>query len=273
LLIASTTSPVALEEPEPQQMAPSTTSQASATAPSAAALSLSDLRMPEGTVTLPPANETAPNLAPTTPTPGISPDSLHAGEDNHAGNSADAAPGQGDPTATNGSASAAAPGDGAGNEPSDDHISLAKNGHFGVVVVGSTLAEEYPDLLQIWGGRVAYTVYLQIGKATSWILQYSLAPSSGLVPQDNVASLEAPWPYEIVRPHMIPLLLDADAMVLHGVVNRAGRFESLAVVYPARAPQGTLVLNSLAQWQFRPARQNGAATAVEVVLVIPNEAL
>jgi hypothetical protein len=234
--------------------------------------------MAQGTVTLPPANETAPAASLTTLAPGLSADAAQRGEDDHAS--------QSDVAKTEVSASGAAVakgealgleagrgnGSGAGDQPTGDHITLPKNGRFGVVVVGSSVDEEYPDLMQIWGGRVAYTVYLQVGRSKNWILQYSLLRSANIATEGGEGPLEAPWPYDIVAPHLIPALLNADAIVVHGRVNSAGRFESLAIVYPARVPQGTLVLNSLAQWQFRPAKKDGNATAVEVVLVIPNEA-
>ena len=46
---------------------------------------------------------------------------------------------------------------------------------------------------------------------------------------------------------------------------------SLVVVYPPAFPQSDFVLQSLAQWQFRPAELNGKPARVEVLLVIPDE--
>jgi hypothetical protein len=282
-LVPSTTSPVSIQEPDSLQMAPAMTSESSAQPTPAAAMSLSDLHMPQGTVTLPPANETAPNTSPTTPAPGRPVDSSQTGVEYHNSRSGDvaAAESAGDQLAVavnpagadvpSESHSKTTPEAGRRDRFAVNHITLPKSGQFGVVVLGSSLDEQYPELLQIWGDRIAYTVYLQIGQSRNWTLQYSLPRGAETAMEASVTPLEALWPYEIVRPHVIPALLDADAMVLHGLVNRAGRFESLAIVYLARPPQGTLVLNSLAQWQFRPAAQNGIATAVEVVLVIPNE--
>jgi hypothetical protein len=277
-LAASTTSPVKTDKPDAVQMAPVISSEPAAQPTAATALSLSDLRMAQGTVTLPPANETAPGAPITTPEPGLSAGTAQHGDYDRAGESGVVK------TMVSASGAAAANGEalgieagsgtgaGAGDQPTGDHFTLPKNGRFGVVVVGSSVDEEYPDLMQIWGGRVAYTVYLQVGRSKNWILQYSLPRSANIATEGGEAPLEAPWPYDIVTPHLIPVLLNADAMVLHGRVNSAGRFESLAIVYPARVPQGTLVLNSLAKWQFRPAKKDGNATAVEIVLVIPNEA-
>jgi hypothetical protein len=278
LLTPSTTSPVTIQGPESLQMAPSTTFEPSAQPTSAAAMSLSDLRMPLGTVTLPPVNETSPNASPTTPAPGLSTNPSEAEEKSSKvateglcdAKTAAAMDSTGT-AALNGATSGIVAGAGSGNQPAADHITLPKNGQFGVVVVGSSLEEEYPNLLQIWGGRIAYTVYLQVGRSKNWILQYSLPRSANTAAEGNVGALEAPWPYDIVAPHLYPVLLIADATVLHGMVNSAGRFESLVIVYPSRTPQGTLILQSLAKWQCRPAKQDGKATSVEVVLVIPNE--
>jgi len=277
-LAPSTTSPVRIERPDSVQMAPVISSESTAQPTAATALSLSDLRMQQGTVTLPPANETAPSASSTTPAPGLSADSAPRGGDDHASESGvvKTVVSASGAAAVNGEASGieagSGSGSGTGDQPTGDHITLPKNGRFGVVVVGSSVDEEYPDLMQIWGGRVAYTVYLQVGRSKNWILQYSLPRSANIATEGGESPLDAPWPYDIVAPRLIPALLNADAMVVHGRVNSAGRFESLVIVYPARVPQGTLVLNSLAQWQFRPAKEDGDATAVEVVLVIPNEA-
>jgi hypothetical protein len=278
LLAPSTTSPVTIQGPELLQMAPSTTFDPSAEPTSAAAMSLSDLRMPLGTVTLPPVNETSPNSSPTTPAPGLSANPSEAGDKSSevaaeglSDTKAAAAVDSTGTAALNGATAGTVAGAGSGNQPAADHITLPKNGQFGVVVVGSSLEEEYPNLLQIWGGRVAYTVYLQVGRSKNWILQYSIQRFANTAAEGNVGALEAPWPYDIVAPHLYPVLLNADATVLHGMVDSAGRFESLVIVYPSRTPQGTLILQSLAKWQFRPAKQDGKATSVEVVLVIPNE--
>jgi hypothetical protein len=57
--------------------------------------------------------------------------------------------------------------------------------------------------------------------------------------------------------------------MVHGFVNEAGHFESLAVVFPPEFPQAQYVLSALAQWQFRAAAENGRPAKVEVVLIIP----
>jgi hypothetical protein len=164
---------------------------------------------------------------------------------------------------------AAGSGSGAGIRPAGVHISLPKDGQFGVVVVGSSIAESYPETAELWSGRMASTVYLRVGLPKSWILQYALPRLVDAAAEGG--RLEAPWPYEIVRPNLDLSDMDADALILHGFVNKDGRFEKLEVAFPAQFVQAAMVLNVLNQWQFRPARQNGQMTPVEVLLIIPEQ--
>jgi hypothetical protein len=84
--------------------------------------------------------------------------------------------------------------------------------------------------------------------------------------------LSAPWPFNIVRPSNGPGEMEADALMIRGFVNTAGRFEGLAVVVPPDYAGRKLMLESLQQWEFRPAVQNGQNVRVEVLLIIPEEA-
>ena len=145
-------------------------------------------------------------------------------------------------------------------------ISLPKDGQFGVVVVGTSLSEQYPEIAGVWNGRLVYTVYLHVGTGKNWILQYSMP-----VATQTAGKPEAPYPYDIVRPHFDPDDYTADALLVHGFVNIAGRFERLALVFPQEFAKAKLLLGALQQWQFRPARQNGQVATVEVLLIIPAE--
>lgn len=258
-----TTSPIVAPGPGLVQMVPVTTSEQAtqATQPTpAAVLALSDLQMREGTVTLPPANETSAAESPTVPGPLA----VHAQT------------GDGDAVRPNSGAvapKAANPGPAkeAGPGTAIERIRLPKKGKYGVVVVGSQLQEEYPEMIEIWGGRMAYTVYLHVGLPRSWILQYSLPHTVEVAEAGSVAQLEAPWPYDIAKPLLAFGDFNANALVLHGFVNQAGRFESLALVYPPQFAQAEFVLYALQRWQFRPAKQHGQTTTVEAVLIVPNE--
>jgi len=277
----STTSPIVVHAPELTQLAPQTVSQPTAQPTPATVMSLSDLQMKEGAVTLPPVNETASATAPGELAPGAAHDPSAPGNGNQAGSgsgsgsapaadSTAAAGPQGQPTgAETASAPAAESGNGQSNQPSATAITLPRDGRYGAVVVGNALEDQFPEMASVWSGRMAYTVYLHVGLARSWILQYSLPRADDASAAGNVAHIDAPWPYNIVRPNLEPGAIEADALMVHGFVNQSGRFETLSVVFPQTFPQAQFVLSSLQQWQFRPAMQNGAGARVEVLLIIP----
>jgi len=146
-------------------------------------------------------------------------------------------------------------------------ISVAKDGHFGAVIVGTSLQDRFPEIQGVWGQRVIYTVYLHVGLRHSWILQYSLSPAmeaSG----GNIGRLEAPWPYTIVRPELA--WEDTGAVIVSGLVDQSGRFENLKIIVPDSFSLSEFVLQCLRQWQFRPAAQSGYVIPVEIMLIIPD---
>ena len=136
--------------------------------------------------------------------------------------------------------------------------------------MGSSLADEYPETAELWTGRLTYTVYLHVGAAKNWILQYSLPRSQAPDSTPSSVRPEAPWPYDITRPS-IDADANTDAIIVHGFVNGLGRFDKLAVIFPAELAETKFLLHALQQWQFRPAMQDGQATPVEVLLIIPAE--
>ena len=288
-----TSSPIVVRHPELPQAAPSTTSQTTAQPTPAAVMSLSNFRMVDATVSLPPVNQTAAANASGALGTGQAPGPSHSGSGSPAGKIG-AAGGQGNSSAANsngageathgateaagasnsanaGQAQASGAGAGPGAQPSATIIDLPQNGRYGSVVVGTSLQDQYPESAGVWGGRLAYTVYLHVGLANSWILQYALPREADAASGGNIARLEAPWPYHILRPDLEPGSVDADALMVHGFINQAGRFEMLRIVFPPAFPQAQLVLNSLQQWQFRPALQNGQIARVEVLLLIPED--
>lgn len=273
-VLPTTTSPLVVHGPTMVQLAPVTTSQKAAMPTPTAVMSISDLRMPDGTATLPPVNQTTEQsesgiLAPGQASAGKK--SNHdggTGSDQASGNSGDTKGVPGDQSGTKA-------GEGAGSGTDDgfstEHISLPRNGQFGAIVVGASLEEKFPELSGIWNDRVAYTVYLHVGLQKSWILQYSLPRNTEAAQSGNITRLEAPWPYNIVRPNIAPGSFTSDAILVHGFVNQEGRFESLGLAFPPEFQEGRFVLDALAQWQFRPAVQNGQTERVEVLIIIPEE--
>jgi hypothetical protein len=273
-IFPGTTSPLVVHGPNPVQLAPVTTSQPSAQPTPTAVMSISDLRMPDGTATLPPVSQTTLQnesgaMAPGQAAAGNQPNRV-GGKGNDAG-SGDS----GEPNGVAGLRSGSRPGSGAGSGadegPPTEHFTLPKNGQFGAVVVGASLEQRFPEMAGIWNERVAYTVYLHVGLAKSWILQYSLPRSAEAAGGGNISRLDAPWPYNIVRPNISADAINSDALLVHGFVNQEGKFESLRIAFPPEFQQAQYVLNALSQWEFRPAAQNGQLEKVEVLLIIPEE--
>jgi hypothetical protein len=293
LLSPSNTTPIVVKGPPQPAPAVATVTQKTAVPTPAAVISLSDVKLKNGSVTLPPVNEAAaantneaaspmPGPAKPVPTTGNG-EAGSKGEGNgpgkaegtHAGDVAGNAPAPGSSSkftvtgadqpqgATNGT--------GDGDELSVTAISLPKDGNFSSVIVGNSLQDQYPEISDVWQGRVAYTVYLHVGLEKSWILQYTLPRAAEVAGAGSIIHLEAPWPYSIVRPNLPPDAITTDALLIHGFVNNAGRFETLSIVFPTQFPQAQFVLQSLERWQFRPASQNGQIAKVEVLLIIPEQ--
>jgi hypothetical protein len=281
----STTSPIASHVPSPVQMPPASASQQTAPPTPAAVLSLSDLRLKDGTAALPPVNESLASKVQGTmgTTPAQTP-SAEAGKGapgakpGENGTSQNAgAPGNHPGTSSAGKPETASPASGSETAPdamgrlTSTPIALPKDGHFGSVLVNDAIEQQFPEMEGIWSGRMAYTAYLHVGLSKSWIMQYSLPANAEAAAGGSVSRLEAPWPYNIVRPNFAPGSIDADALMIRGYVDPSGRFQDLSIVFPQPFSSAQFVLNTLKQWQFRPATQNGQAVRVEVLLIIPEE--
>ncbi|HEX3967204.1 MAG TPA: hypothetical protein VHW70_04500 [Edaphobacter sp.] len=282
----SKTSPVSAPNAQKIQQIPQTASKDTGPATPASVISLSNVQLQEGTAALPMVNEVAATPFTGSLTPG-QPKSLSqtgsgkvnakengagAGQvaGNEAGKSSGAVGGSAGQNGANGQSGANAsvlPGDG---QRTIVHLTRPQDGKFGVVVVGSSLAEDYPETVNLWSGRLAYTVYLHVGVSRNWILQYSIPRAQTAASAGNVARPDAPWPYDIARPS-IDADANTDAIMVHGFVNTAGRFDQLAIIFPTELAEAKFLLRALQQWQFRPAMQNGQATEVEVLIIIPAE--
>lgn len=249
------TLPIAMHLPNTQQRPFATISETLSPPAPAPVLSVSDMRMNEGAVYLPPVNEVAKSIG-------------------HGSQVAEA-------DSRNEGASSfrigAEPSEGNNNLAVDphqgtvEHLVLPRDGKFSVVVVGDSAADDYPEMPDIWANRMAYTTFLHVGLKKNWILQYAMTRAAEMAGAGRGSRIEAPWPYDIMRPSLTSRDLNADALMIHGVLNQHGRLESLAVAFPTDFRYASFVLHALHQWQFRPARQNGRPTAVEVLLIIPEE--
>jgi hypothetical protein len=282
----STTSPIVVRGPDPAKRIPETSSPKIQQAAPVQIMSLSDLRMKEGPTLVPLANALSrPSAASSVGTSAVVSNSTATtgqGTGQHPGtgpakgttgeldkSASGTRPGPQTATAEGPASPGADSGTGSADGRTTSAVHLPKDGQFGIVVVGSAIAEQYPESVTIWAGRIVYTVYLHLGHGKAWILQYSL-PSNVLAAAGNIRP-EAPWPYDVVQPHLDPADYTTDAVMIHGFVNLSGRFERLNVVFPTQFSQSKFVLSALQQWQFRPARQNGQLAQVEVLLIIPEQ--
>jgi hypothetical protein len=249
--------PLLLHNPEPQQSIPETPSISDQPPAPTSVLSVSDVKMTDGSVVLPHLNETAGNQdnagspassasASSPANPALLSNAAHS----------EATSNESAPTAT--------------ATTSTRHITQAKNGRYNMVTVGNSIEEQYPETADTWAGRLAYTVYLHVGTAHNWILQYALPSTTSSSITGSSAHIDAPWPVDIVVPSLDSTQLSADALLIHGFVSSTGSFEDLSIAYPAQFPLSGFVLQALQQWRFRPSTQNGQAIRTEILLIIPN---
>jgi hypothetical protein len=300
--MAGSTSPVVVRGPEAPKQVPTSASAEMEPPTPARVISLSSLQA-TGQVAIPLANQsaqggTSPVLAPPRPdasmgsgASGAAKQGAGKGEGSGANQGAIAKNGTGSGGVGNGGGNGGSSGQGGqgggagidhsagaeqqrlgdGYEASVTHLTLPRDGQFGVVVVGSSVAEEYPEVVEIWHGRLVYTVYLHVGTGKNWIMQYSVPANEEAAAGGAVTKPEAPWPYDILRPHLVESDYTADAIMIHGFVNLAGRFERLGLVFPSGFAQAKFLVDSLMQWKFRPAKQGTKLAMVEVLLIIPAE--
>jgi len=297
--LTSKSSPVILNRQLDVQNMPETGSISSIEPTPAAVLSASDLHMNQGIVSMPAANQSAEGSEKGGLGTGKTPNSLQnasgdsgstgtekasgkgqngsagsqKGSGGGAGSQSGAGSGQGNSHESgsgSGPSKGAGHGSGEGDSGTVTRINLPKNGQFNVVVVGSSLDEQYPETSEVWKGRLAYSVYQHVGLEKNWIMQYSL-PRAADSANAGSAHLEAPWPYYIVRPNLNPDDATSDSVMVHGFVNEAGHFEKLSVVFPTDMgyAREQLVLNALQQWQFRAGGHDGQMAKLEVLLIIP----
>ena len=278
-VLPTTTSTVTIPDPAPKQEAPQTTSVQSTQPSSATVTSVSDLRMPNGTVVLPPVNAKAAGH----PSGGLTSNKSTAthrvseskSSESPVRESAASKPNAPATTATDSKkseadSSAPTSGSGTGNMLSAKRILLPKDGKFNMVTVGNSMEDLYPETEGMWNGRLAYTVYLHVGLPKNWILQYSLPRVEDDAGSGSAARLDAPWPTDILIPTLPPGSSNSDAVVVHGLLDAAGHFQQLNVVFPQAWEQAKYLTETLQHWVFRPAMQNGKSASVEVLLIIPD---
>lgn len=149
------------------------------------------------------------------------------------------------------------------------------NGVFDVVVQSSGL-EGFPESAGVLSGKPVFSVFLAVGAARDWILQYCIpfGEEVNAIFEDGVVKLgtptrvQSPYPRLTFRPDVG--FRQSGFMMLHGFITEAGRFQDLKIL-GVNDPGDSASLAALERWEFRPASRNGAPVRVEILLAIPTE--
>ncbi|MGD0302611.1 MAG: hypothetical protein ABSE86_36535 [Bryobacteraceae bacterium] len=151
-----------------------------------------------------------------------------------------------------------------------------QNGTYEVAIVQSSGV--VPGSSGLLKGKPVYSVYIPVGTGKEWILQYCLpvddaqpAARSQVVQLGNITPITAPYAFSIIGP-TIQFRAGARYAFIHGFVNASGRFEHLTEASDQEIENIAAVLESLGQWEFRPATKDGVPAMVEILLCIPNAA-
>jgi hypothetical protein len=208
-------------------------------------------------------------------TSGNSPGGHAPGADSgtdHAGNSASGATGSG----TKAGAGASGKSGVAGGTPGPTRLIRPTNGAYEVAIVQASGV--VPGSSGLLKGKPVYSVYIPVGTGKEWILQYCVpadytrpAARSQVVQLGSITPITAPYAFSIVGP-AIQFRMGARYAFIHGFVNVSGRFEHLAEASDQEIENIGTVLESLGQWEFRPATKDGVPAMVEILLCIPNAA-
>ncbi len=260
--IPSTTTPILVHAPTPADAVPETASTSTAKPTTMAVMSISNFNMSKGVFALPPANQTANGTKNGGMAAGHKGQGLIAGNENNHGTAKNLWSGGSPSTTSDADYSIDGP------DITTTPLKLPEDGKYGVVVVGSTIQQEYPETVGLWGRRLVYSVFLHVGLAQNWILQFTL-PASVDDAKTKLKLIKAPWPYFILRPNVDADYVNSNALMIHGFINDAGKFEHLALVLPPRYAHAQQLLDALKQWQFRPATRSGQPARVEVLLIMP----
>jgi len=147
------------------------------------------------------------------------------------------------------------------------------SGVFDVVVVHSSSADALPEAKRLLNGTPIYSVYLKVGSAKEWMLQYcemrSGPRTTGRVVQLGIPSrLTSPYPKVTVLPPLA-LLSRPRRTILAGFLSNQGQFRDLKPVSAEDVEFHARIASFLSQWEFRPAMRAGKPVEIELLLVIP----
>lgn len=147
-------------------------------------------------------------------------------------------------------------------------------GSFDVVIMQSGARDDLPELGGMLSGSPVYTVYLRVGAAREWLLEYCVIPvakRSASPYQINVGDsveVSPPYPLSTVVPNSILGQQHSRPIVVHGLLTTSGNLRDVRAA-DASSLLARQLLPLLGEWRFRPALKNREAIEVEVLLVVP----
>jgi len=151
-------------------------------------------------------------------------------------------------------------------------IDLPRDGKPPVSVLGESMAEQYEESAGHMSSRVVFTIFLRVGLTRNWKLEYCLpAGSADADARGDGSALDPPWAYTMFRPKDLLRGADSDVILVHGILDTAGRLGQLTLLLPAEWRGRQAFFRALEQWEFRPAAKNGQPVSVEVLLIIPQQ--
>lgn len=148
------------------------------------------------------------------------------------------------------------------------------DGRFDIVILQSAPSENFAEAGAVLAGRPVYSVYLHVGTARAWVLQFCLIPvvkrptaETAVVVLGKAERVEAPYPLSTVVPAGEPVP-SARHTLFHGYLGANGRFRGLRPVSEQDLRAHNL-LPYLQEWEFRPAVRESEPVDVEILLAIP----
>lgn len=222
------------------------------------------------------AKNTGGGISPGSRAPGIGAGAAASGAPGVGGKSGPEGPGAAGSGTRTGAGSSGGNGTGAAGRSGPVRLIRPQNGSYEVAIVQSSGV--VPGSNGMLKGKPVYSVYIPVGTGKEWILQYCLpaddahaAPRSQVVQLGAITPIGAPYAFTIVGP-AIQFRAGARYAFIHGFVNVSGRFEHLEESSDQEIENIGAVLESLGQWEFRPATKDGVPAVVEILLCIPNAA-
>jgi hypothetical protein len=146
-------------------------------------------------------------------------------------------------------------------------------GNFDVVIMQSATRADLSDVGSILTGNPVYTVYLPVGDAREWVMEYCVPASENArnnpyeVYVGDATPISAPYPISTVIPNSILGQAHRENIVFHGYLTVNGSFRNIEV--RDQSSLSHLIAPLLNQWKFRPALKDKVPAEIEILLVVP----